>query len=335
MGRLATCNHCGLPIKEWGSKKQKMCMSCYRRFIKAKQNHTEYIPVLVLPEKEKQKIINRRVSHNSDKLSNKKGSTNTIVLNNASNVKYQNEKDIVYEDIENSFNSKGIKTSLNNESLLPLFSQLKFLLEHCEDTYKEHFIAEDILNKMELDYKHAKEYYSSTYNQMLDNGDNEYLSEVLNKKIIWEERHNILLEYRRNVRNKTNEFRNVGTFLLELANDKKFMDKFYESYGLLVKGDEYVADKNYKAELSRLVEKEDFCLGFKSRMENHSKFNVSIKTRYLGQTSVFNRQVFAIDEEDAKNQVIKFIQDRPEKFKFTWKSNEIYVTRLQDNPRQK
>lgn len=106
------------------------------------------------------------------------------------------------------------------------------------------------------------------------------------------------------------------------------MNTFNSYYNKLSKGVAYADNRLYKAEASTLVEDEDFCVGFKNDTMYKDQYLVRIKTLYKGTSSTFTRVVIADDEEDAKQQVIKFINSRPDLFRFSWKSDGIEVTKI-------
>lgn len=319
------CTHCGQIIEEYGRKKDKVCKRCYNRIVNCKSRGVKYVKIVDMSAEEQKKYINDKIKENKNVISE------NFTKDGIEDANYSKNSDLVNNDIKQCLSSKGIKFPLEFNSLVPVFSILKSTLENYSTYIKDFLNAEDILNRMELDYKHAKEHYSSLYNEMKDNPEVSYLEKekVWERKNDWEDRHNILLAYRREIKNIIAEYNKGGQFFIDLANDKEFMKLFNDYYNNLTRISEYISDGNYKAEVSRLVESEDFCLGFKNNFENKSRYNVYIKTRYNGSVSGFNRIVYAENEEDAKQQVIDFIDSNRDKFRFTWKSNEVFVQKLE------
>lgn len=336
------CTHCDLPIEKYGNKEKKICKQCYSRMMNANNRGIEYIKIKDLPEDKRNSILKRRESHkNSNRNSNKQADkadkvVKSIKINKNANLDFTIEKNIVLEDIKKAMTNNNIDFPLEVNSITPTFKMLKALLDGYNSYIKDFLDAENILNRMEIDYKHAKEHYTSLYIDNISNLNSKEAKELEEKKKIWEERHNILLNYRRDIKNVIAEYNSAGVFIQDLANDKSFMEKFNTYYNKLMTTYSIVSDGVYKAEVSSLVESEDFCLGYKNINYNKRRYNVIIKTQYLGNFSTFNRIVVADNEEEAKQQVINFIESRPEQFRFTWKSNDITVQELSNinNPRQ-
>lgn len=347
------CSHCNNEVEKYAQKKDKICKSCYQRINNCKSRGIKYIKFIDLPEEEKQKFLNRSKVYNNkennikekkEKVDKKpkelKINENTKIIVHKTGL---NEKDIVIKDIENTLKENELKWPKDTTSIVPIFKQLKILLDNYINPYLN---VEDVLNKMELDYKHAKEYYSSLYKKRIENNDTNDINRIYNMKCVWEERHNILLELRRSIKNVVSEYYAAGIIFTELGKNKEFMEKFNKCYDSLIKMSEILKDGSYKAKVSKLVADEDFCSGLEeSNYKGKVKFRyeVIIKTYSnsklvkmqnkfepkISTTDRFHRTVWATDEEDAKQQVIDFIKEK--KFSFTYNEKEIIVNKISGN----
>lgn len=347
------CSHCNNEVEKYAQKKDKICKSCYQRINNCKSRGIKYIKFIDLPEEEKQKFLNRSKVYNNkennikekkEKVDKKpkelKINENTKIIVHKTGL---NEKDIVIKDIENTLKENELKWPKDTTSIVPIFKQLKILLDNYINPYLN---VEDVLNKMELDYKHAKEYYSSLYKKRIENNDTNDINRIYNMKCVWEERHNILLELRRSIKNVVSEYYAAGIIFTELGKNKEFMEKFNKCYDSLIKMSEILKDGSYKAKVSKLVADEDFCSGLEeSNYKGKVKFRyeVIIKTYSnsklvkmqdkfepkIGTTDRFHRTVWATNEEDAKQQVIDFIKEK--KFSFTYNEKEIIVNKISGN----
>ena len=347
------CSHCNNEVEKYAQKKDKICKSCYQRINNCKSRGIKYIKFIDLPEEEKQKFLNRSKVYNNkennikekkEKVDKKpkelKINENTKIIVHKTGL---NEKDIVIKDIENTLKENELKWPKDTTSIVPIFKQLKILLDNYINPYLN---VEDVLNKMELDYKHAKEYYSSLYKKRIENNDTNDINRIYNMKCVWEERHNILLELRRSIKNVVSEYYAAGIIFTELGKNKEFMEKFNKCYDSLIKMSEILKDGSYKAKVSKLVADEDFCSGLEeSNYKGKVKFRyeVIIKTYSSpklikidgkfdpkpSSTDTFHRTVWATGEEDAKQQVINFIKEK--KFSFTYNEKEIIVNKISGN----
>ena len=347
------CSHCNNEVEKYAQKKDKICKSCYQRINNCKSRGIKYIKFIDLPEEEKQKFLNRSKVYNNkennikekkEKVDKKpkelKINENTKIIVHKTGL---NEKDIVIKDIENTLKENELKWPKDTTSIVPIFKQLKILLDNYINPYLN---VEDVLNKMELDYKHAKEYYSSLYKKRIENNDTNDINRIYNMKCVWEERHNILLELRRSIKNVVSEYYAAGIIFTELGKNKEFMEKFNKCYDSLIKMSEILKDGSYKAKVSKLVADEDFCSGLEeSNYKGKVKFRyeVIIKTYSnnklvkmqdkfepkISTTDRFHRTVWATNEEDAKQQVIDFIKEK--KFSFTYNEKEIIVNKISGN----
>ena len=97
------------------------------------------------------------------------------------------------KDIEEAFAKKHYKMPKDFSSVKTTFEQLNILLSDYINIYAG---AEEIFNKLENDYRHAKEYYATMYCK--SNTSTAYA--LLEKRELWEERHNMILEKRRKKR---------------------------------------------------------------------------------------------------------------------------------------
>ena len=105
---------------------------------------------------------------------------------------------------------------------------------------------------------------------------------------------------------------------------------------IINKANEMIVTGSYKANVSSLVEHEDFCVGYKPNVRQKNRYNVTIRTLYGGTYSTFNRIAIAYTPEEAKQQVENFIKSRPNQFRFSWKDEDTRVTLLdnKENPQQ-
>lgn len=296
------------------------CLPCYKRYQNMKYRKIDYIPLKdIKGTTEYNKVMGKRnatiARHKGDKdykINDKTKKTKKAVISTrTTDIKYdivENQYDIVMDDIKKIFSDKGIQWPNDTTSILPVFNQLSVLLDNYISIYLQ---AEDLLNKTELDYRHAKEYYASIYKKMCMANDYSKIEEVKKKKDIWEERHTSLLEIRRGIKNVIAEYNAAGVLFTELSNDKQWMKKFNSYYDSLKKINSIVSQGNYRAEVSHLVSDEDFCFGFKTETspEGNKKFNVSTRTLYRGNQSSFSRNIWAKDEKDAVAKFKKYIKD--------------------------
>lgn len=321
---MVACNDCGGHLEKYYNMKHKVCKQCYQRMINCKNRGQNYIKVIDLPENERIKVMNKRKG-GERKITNKKS---TIIKTNNLEVKSISEqKELVMKDILQTFEDNKAKWPEDCTSIVPVFKQLNVLLHNYIDIY---FIAEDLLNKLETDYMHAKEYYSKIYLDKLKCHDLSNIDDIREKKEIWENRHNALLEIRRGIKNVIMEYNNGGSLFTHLSNDESFMKMFEDNYNRILKVESILKECSYKARASKLVEEEDFCIGKKLNIpQTKSRYCVVLKTTYKGirNKSDFTRTVFATDEEDAKKQVSTYIESNKETFKFTYKYKDFIVTK--------
>ena len=314
------CKDCGEEVENYYNKSRKMCKKCYSRFQNAKHRNKKYIKLIDLPDNEKSKVISRRTN-------NSKTYVNSILDYDMKF--YEKQKEAVLNDITKCFEKQEAVFPNDYTSLVNVFKQLHILLDNYIGIY---FKAEEILNKMESDYKHSKEHFSSLYFQQISNHNYKEAEKIKEKKLIWENRHNILLEFRRNIKNTIVEYNIAGYLFTDLSNDKEFMKKFKNAMEELNNVSNILSEGKYRSEISDDVAKEDFCYGLKENTDytGKTKYLVSIPTLYNGKRNKndFSKTVYADNEEDAKQQVIDYINSDKEKFKFVYKQNEIKVTNL-------
>lgn len=336
------CSHCGNDVEKYAQQKDKICESCYRRMTNCKSRGVKYVKFIDLSEEEKQKFLNRSKAHNKEnkeKVEVNKNLKGSKINENANKVVIYrtelDEKDTVIKDIENTLKENKLSWPKDTTSIVPIFKQLKILLDNYISPYLN---VEDVLNKMELDYKHAKEYYASLYKKCIENNNTYDINKIYNMKCIWEERHNVLLELRRSIKNVVSEYYAAGILFTELSKNKEFMEKFNKCYDHLIRMSEILKDGNYKAKVSKLVANENFCLGLEeSNYKDKAKFryevilkiysNNKVQDRFKSNiTNRFYRTVWATDEEDAKQQVINFIKEK--KFNFTYNEKDIIINKI-------
>lgn len=329
------CEHCNEEIDKYYNKKYKVCKPCYQRMTNCKSRGLKYIKFIDLSEKEKQVIINKRNSHKKtiEKELKKFKSSNEpkIVIHKVG----LSEKDIVLDDIKQSLAENNLKWPEDTTSIVPIFKQLKILLDGYINNYLN---VEDIINKMEMDYRHAKEYYSTEYERAIKlQKPSTEVNKLYSQKLVWEERHNALLSLRRGIKNVITEYNNGGVLFTELSKNKEFMDNFNKHYSNLILSNNMSKEVTYKPKASKLVASEEFC----SDLEEHDKEIGITKFRYEVIVKTFNRltkvkdktnfirNVWAQNEEEAKQSVVNFITEN--NFRFGYSENEIIVNKLSGN----
>lgn len=325
---MLKCEHCGESVEKYQTRNEHICKSCYNRRNKMRCLGQEYIKILDLPEKEREETLKRRhlILEGREKAAKKKDNKKQIIQTKEKHINNKNpEKQNVLNEIIDVFKEQNIPYPLENKSIVPIFRILKGLLDNYISPY---LIAEDLMNKLESDYKHAKEFYSTKYSNSVSEQDKE---KYLKLKTTWENRHNALLEYRRDIKNVIMEYSKGGILFTQLSKDEDFMTKFNTYYENLMNLADVIEEKQYRAELSKLVvEDEEFCIGFKTEVAQNgkSKYQVSIKTFYGKSVSTFTRIVWAQSESEAKREVYEFLNNNPNKFRFTFNDKDTVVIRL-------
>ena len=312
------CSHCEKEVEEYAQKRDKICGPCYRRMMNCLSRGKEYIMYKNLTEAEKTEIDLRLQNYKKSKNQESKVS-NSKCVELANKAK---QEELINKDIEEAFNKKGYIIPKDFSSVRGVFEQLDVLLSNYIDKYLN---AEEIYNKLECDYRHAKEHYATLYNNDRT-GPNSLV--YLEKRELWEERHNILLEKRRPVKNVIIEHNLIKEFLASVNSKAEVKNNFTKALINLRTTGQVVHDGEYKAQLSNLVELEDFCIGNKSNKKQLNKYHVEIVTLYKGSKSQFVRYALAETPEEAKQKVIDFIQSQPDKFKFVWNDRDIRVTKI-------
>lgn len=345
------CSHCGNDVEKYAQIKDKICKSCYQRINNCKSRNIKYVKFIDMSKEEQEKFLIRSSvyskSNKKKKLENKVKNEPKIVrepikyiIDNHNVQKINsidNEKQVVIDDIMNTLKENDLEWPKDTTSIVPIFKQLKILLD---DYIRPYLNVEDILNKMELDYKHAKEHYVGLYRMAIQNSySDKEIDRLFIMKQMWEDRHNSLLEIRRKIKNVVSEYYSAGILFTELHNNKSFMEKFNTYYNNLIKTSEVLKDGNYKAKVSKLVASEDFCIGIEEphyKSKTKSKYEVIVKTNSLvrnpdklSKSQNFVRNVWAENEEDAKQIVIKFIERS--NFKFKYNKENIIVNKLSND----
>ena len=203
--------------------------------------NTPYIPVKDLKETDPttyKKIMTRRASKETKEKEYVKQENTKEMMNDFYDLKTQS--DIVDNDIKETFAKYKIQFPKDNTSIVPIFQQLKVLLDNYIGVY---LTAEDCLNRMELDYKHAKEYYTTLFKENYNKLPVSQLNKIAEHKKIWEDRHSLLLDKRRGIKNVIAEYNTAGVLFTELANDKEFMKKFNSYYDNLLKVNNIISQK--------------------------------------------------------------------------------------------
>lgn len=322
------CPDCEMKVDDL-IKSTGTCIACYKRYQNMKYRKEEYVPLKdIKGTKEYNRAMGRRLGAAKRHKAEQKAKVIKTIESKPtkSKVHINTQDEIVMGDILDTFAKNNAEWPKDTTTILPVFHQLNILLDNYIGIYLN---AEDILNKMELDYKHAKEYFNRMFKDLYKtNPNSEECIAAKNKKDLWEERHSTLLEKRRGIKNVIAEYNTAGILFTELSKDTAFMKKFKAYYEDLQKINTIVSQGNYRAEISSLVAEEDFCYGFKSNttIDGKKHYNVTIPTLYRGQRGTFIRQAWSENENEAIRIVTKFIKDNG--YKFSWKPNEIVVTEI-------
>lgn len=319
---MLICDHCGEEVEKYENKSKHICKQCYARMMNANSRNLPYIKLIDLSKEEKEKVLAMRKAHKNQ---NRKKKEKTITKEKEIILSKNPEKEIVLNEVVETFKEHNIDYPLENTSIIPIFKMMKKLLDNYISPY---LVGEDLMNKLEADYRHAKEYYSTMYSNSKTKEERE---KYLKSKTTWENRHNAILELRRDIKNVLAEYSQGGVLFTELSKDEAFMEKFNVYYDGLMALEESIEEKHYRAELSKLVADDpEFCLGIKTEVnfEGKSKYEVIIKTHYGKSTSIFTRMPMASSEEEAKQIAYDFIKSNPDKFKFTFFDKETVVNKL-------
>lgn len=225
----------------------------------------------------------------------------------------------VNDDIKKVFDKYGINIKENDAAPLSVFMNMFETLLDVKNGYMNNYIkAEDLFNMLERDYQHAFEDANTTSKM--------------------EERSKMfrcLLDKRRNVKNINIQYSQISRIIYEII-DKipDILDKVHSSNEKLKDIIEKQEGHYYRAEMSELIQEEDFCKGNKPVGKfGMKKYDVSVPIFNYGNNSAgipydFHRFAYAKDETDAINQVKAFLS---EKFpKCTYKPNDFLAVELYD-----
>ena len=317
------CSHCEKEVEEYAQKRDKICGQCYRRMMNNLSRGKKYVMYKDLTEEEKAQIDARIKSYHHKKVDN---SVDKMIGTKISeNVRIAEQEKLVDKDIEEAFAKKHYKMPKDFSSVKTTFEQLNILLSDYINIYAG---AEEIFNKLENDYRHAKEYYATMYCK--SNTSTAYA--LLEKRELWEERHNMILEKRRKIKNMMVEYNLIKDFLEAVNKNTLVKGAFLKALNGLRTTGEVVNNGEYKAEISNLVEDEAFCIGSKAPnpepKETEKRYFVEVATLYKGSRSQFNRYVVASNAEEAKQKVFDFIESQPQKFKFVCNKKDTKVTEI-------
>lgn len=222
-------------------------------------------------------------------------------------------------DIKKVFDKYGISIKENDAVPLQMFMNMFETLLDVRNGYMNNYIkAEDLFNMLERDYQHAFE-------------DADTVSKMEERSKMFK----CLLDRRRNVKNINIQYNQISRIIYEIL-DKipDMLEKVHISNEKLEEIIKKQEEHYYRAEMSELVQEEDFCKGNKSVGKfGMKKYDVSVPIFNYGNNSAgipydFHRFAYAKDKIDAINQVKAFLT---EKFpKCTYKSNDFLAVELYD-----
>lgn len=226
----------------------------------------------------------------------------------------------VNEDIQLVFGKYGVKINENDKVPFNIFMNMLASLLDVKNGFMNNYIkAEDVFNKMERDYQHAFE-DSRTVSEMNERG----------------QMFKCLLDKRRDVKNVNIQYEKISRIIYEIV-DKvpSVLDKVNMATEQLEDIMKKQEDHYYRAEMSELIQQEDFCRGTKIvGKAGMTKYDVSVPLFNFGNNNAgipydFHRYAYATSKEDAIEQVKGFLK---EKFaKCTYKPNDFLAVELYDD----
>lgn len=310
------CKDCLKEIddKEYYNKSNEgVCKKCRQRMSQVKYENKkfgtnkEYVPLRL-----KKGYAPRKAS--AVKTEKKEESVDNTVL-------YSKEiEKKVNEDIKKVFDKNNITIKDNDIIPLSMFMDMFGTLLDVKNGYMNNYIkAEDLFNMLERDYQHAFE-DADTVEKMIERG----------------QMFKCLLDKRRNVKNINIQYNQISRIIYEIL-DKvpDILNKVNISKEKLADAIEKQESHYYRAEMSELIQEENFCRGIKPVGKfGMKKYDVSVPIFNYGNNSAgipydFHRFAYAKDKIDAINQVKAFLS---EKFpKCTYKSNDFLAVELYDD----
>lgn len=290
MKKLEICPDCG-ELKELGVR-TGICRQCSVRKSNCAHRNVPYVALVDEDEIGLKRASTRRKGGSVTKTNKVKTNIEKSEIKGDSKELYSKEtKKKVIDDITYNFKVNKIELP-KNMNFDTAFKVLSCVLSGIANI-SEYLKAEDILNKLERDYKHLYE-SSKTKEEMISN------SEI----------YKCFLDERRDVKTVISEYEAGGYIFKELADNKKFMDKFETANDFFQRVHKMNSEGLYRQESdSQIVKNADFCIGKKSETNRFgkSKYSVTIKPVTPNQ-DLFQRCVYAENEKEAINNVLDFIK---------------------------
>lgn len=306
------CKDCLREIskKEYFNRNNEgICKKCRQRMSQIKYENKKFGT--------NKKYVPLRLKHSGRTLEKNQKET-TIEKDNSLLYSKAIEKKVA-QDIENTFQKYNIK--INENDLVPFtaFIDMFSALLDVEKGYMSNYLkAEDIFNMLERDYQHAFE-------------DSKTIMEMNERSQMFK----CLLDKRRNVKNINIRYSQVSRIIYEILEKipdiQKKVETAKENLNSVITTQE---EHYYKAEMSELIQQEDFCKGAKSTTAGKMiKFDVSVPLFNYGKNRAgipydFHRFIYANTQEEAINIVKKFLQDKFSSC--TYKDNDFLAVELYD-----
>ena len=315
------CNDCLKEIDEkeyYNKSNEGVCKKCRQRMSQVKYENKkfgtnkEYVPLkMKAGYTPKQNTVKRTRIVKSEKQAD---STDSKVL-------YSKEiEKKVGEDIQKTFAKHNITIKDNDVVPLIMFMEMLETLLDVKNGYMNNYIkAEDLFNMLERDYQHAFE-DSKTIGEMNERG----------------QMFKCLLDKRRNVKNVNIQYTQISRVIYEIIDRiPDILPKVRQAKDRLADVLDKQESHYYRAEMSELIQAEEFCRGVKPvGKAGVTKYDVSVPIFNYGNNRAgipydFHRYAYAVNEEDAINQVKAFLK---EKFpNCTYKPNDFLAVELYDD----
>ena len=316
------CNDCLKEIDEkeyYNKSNEGVCRKCRQRMSQVKYENKkfgtnkEYVPLKMKAGYSPKQTATKRVARTV------KTKSETESVNNSVLYSKEIEKK-VGEDIQRTFAKHNITIKDNDVVPLIMFMEMLETLLDVKNGYMNNYIkAEDLFNMLERDYQHAFE-DSKTVIEMNERG----------------QMFKCLLDKRRNVKNVNIQYTQISRVIYEII-DKipDILPKVRQAKERLTDALDKQESHYYRAEMSELIQGEEFCRGVKSvGKAGVTKYDVSVPIFNYGNNRAgipydFHRYAYATSEEDAINQVKAFLK---EKFpNCTYKPNDFLAVELYDD----
>lgn len=300
--------------KEYYNKSYEgVCKKCRQRISQIKYENKkfgtnkEYIPIRLkngksAPVKKASSINEKKITSDETKLYGK------------------DIEDKVSADIKQIFEKQNIIIKDNDMVPLTMFMEMLETLLDVKNGYMNNYIkAEDLFNMLERDYQHSFE-DAKTLKEMDERG----------------KMFKCLLDRRRNVKNINAQYNQISRVIYEIIDKMPdILDKVHIAKERLLDVVKKQDEHYYKAEVSELVQEEDFCRGTKSLGRfGMKKYDVSVPVFNYGNNCTgipydFHRFAYANNETDAINQVKAFLAEKLPKC--TYKPNDFIAVELYED----